>query len=478
MIQVFRKLTKPIFIIFLVITFTFAIWLKVLNQGFLGEGSIYFAHPYLSMLDHNFLFILWSRHDSQALLFFYIVRDLFKDNIIYYMLSLLVGASLVNLSVFYLIFKTTKNIYAGLLSVALLVANYVGSFEILGLGYYQWFIQRVPNFALAILGFIFLIKYLESKKRGFYFYSLVAYLFSVFLSRYTINILLLYLLYSFFKVALEKKQDIKEYLKIGLDTIPFVIGTYILIKAQTLVSIDSNVVTYPSISIFHQLTFLTLPFIKTFYIGNIKSSIETLTPLVIIVYIASTVFLLKKVKNLRPLILSVFIALPLSIYQSIYLNPVFLDYYDSSRYLYYSSILFSIFWGLVFWQLSLYNRFMKVILGVFVVSWIFYNNFLVSKEFDNWQERQDPLIATINYMKVNQKNIPDKTTIVVPIQVGFYGSQMLGYLYKRDTYFVPFDENIIETLKNKTIKSNVKSDIIYLKYDAFNKSVVPIKEND
>lgn len=479
----FNQLKNNSFLILnfvLIVIITFTLWSGVLKQALIGEGPTYFSEPYLSMLNEEPLKVLWSRHDSQALIFFHFVKDIFKDNMFLYMLSLLIGVSFVNCSLFILIRKITQSYLAGIIGVLLFSANYLGSFEILGLGYYQWFIQRVPNFGIALLSLILLYEYSEDRKYSHYFAALFLYLLSVFLARYTIHILPLFLLFIFFKNVLEGQLP-KRLLKFVLESIPFVIGTYILIKAQTLISTTSTDISFsalPSktIDVLHQLTFITAPFLKTFYINaNTRTSVEYLTPVISLIYTLTSVFILKNAlkenRNFRSFFLALIISLPLSIFLSIYLNPVFLNYYDSSRYLYYCSLLFSIFWGIVLRQLAKIAKITTIFVFAFLFIWVFYNNFLISQEFKVWQERHDPVIATINFMREKNNTLGVNTIIAVPEGLGNYGSHMLEYFYGRKEHIIADPEEL-----ERVLSKIDQTYILYLKYNALTKNIDPYKE--
>ena len=219
----------------IILLLTTIVWGKVFNQALIGEGSIYFAEPYLSIIKSEGAAILWSRHDTQAILFFHLIRDVFRDNMKAYMGFLLLGSAFVTVTAFFLIRKVTGSFLAATLASILFTANFIGSFEILGLGYYQWFIQRVPNFGLALISLICLHNFLQKKKTADYLLALVLYLLAVFLARYTIHILPLFALYIFFTTLMTRNaKQLRTYLySFGL-ILPFLIGSYILMKAQTL----------------------------------------------------------------------------------------------------------------------------------------------------------------------------------------------------------------------------------------------------
>src|SRR3989344_6661304 len=152
----------------LVTSFTFLIWHRVLGQALIGEGAIYLTEPYVSMLDKEGLLGIANRHDVFPILFTYLVGNYFRDQMWLYYLSMLIIVSLVNYLLYLLIVQVTGKRLSGAVSICFFAANYVGSFQKLGLGYYQWFIQRIPQFIPALLALIFLVQFLSNKKKIYY----------------------------------------------------------------------------------------------------------------------------------------------------------------------------------------------------------------------------------------------------------------------------------------------------------------------
>lgn len=452
----------------LIFIFTFIIWKPVLNQALIGEGPIYFNPPYVTMLDTDPLKVLWSRHDSQALLFFQIAGYTFKDNMKLYMLFLIIGASFVSICLYFLIKKLTGSSITSSIAVIFFVTNYVGSYEILGLGYYQWFIQRVPNFGIAFLSLISLAVFFEKRRKFLYYLAVILYTIAVFLARYTILILPLFIFYIIFVNTFDPKKNNKKLFLVLCTSIPFIVVTYILYKAQSLVTGSAEITSIRQLlaiipNVFYQTTYLTFPFLKSFsrYISN---PITTITIPLIFIYIISTLFVIKKDKtknkSLSAITLSIALSIPLSILISIVLNPVFLPYYDSSRYLYYTSLLTSSFWGIIIWQLIKLKKiiFLPVCL-IIIVLWVIYNINILNYNFQNWDDKFPPVLKTFNYMKINISNVKPNSLIIVPANLGNYGSGMLKYFYgENNINYMPFDK---DTNFDKSAPRGTKQ-IIYL----------------
>lgn len=431
--------------VFFIFATTYEIWKGVLNQALIGEGPIYFVEPYLSMIDNGGFKELWTRHDVQALLFFRYFRDLIGKDIDIYMWFLIFCVAIVALVVFYIVRKYSNNILFPFFSSVLVTANFVGSFEMLGIGYYQWFIQRVPNFALALFGFILLIGYIKKKDKKYYVLSLIIYLLSVFLARYTIHILPLFVLFILLNDSRKKLLT-----KLALAS-PFIVGSYLLMSAQTLVDGGTfwtfifDLKTIPKV--FYQVTYLTFPFIS--FVGKLSLdvAVKIINVPVTITYFALAYFAIKRNTKIFPIVISLLISIYGSVYLSIYLNPYFSNGYDTCRYLYYTSILVSLYFGITLGNLFDKSKAIKVLIVIIAIVWYFYNKNLIMLGMNDWQEKHDPVIYSMKYIRKNQDVIKKNSFIKLSKNFGYYATGMMTYLY-RDKGFVFFTE-LDDTVKPK-----------------------------
>lgn len=145
----------------IIISLTFFIWHKILGQTFLGEGYFYFDKLRISMsLDIKSLFV----YDNFAKIFFNIVIPIFRDNLFWYQFTALFLSAVLYISLYFILYKITKNKILSLTSAILFSANFIGSYEMLADGNYDRFVERVPNIIPAVFSFYFLFKYCKSKK--------------------------------------------------------------------------------------------------------------------------------------------------------------------------------------------------------------------------------------------------------------------------------------------------------------------------
>ena len=394
----------------------FIVWGKVLNQAFLGEGAAYIVEPAGSMIDRGAR--IAHRYDVGALLFFNAVKDIIRDQMSVYMLVLLIGEALVACALFLVIKKVTRSNWAALFASILFITNYIGSFQILGVGYYQWFIQRVPWFSISLIGLYFLERFLDEDKIWLYITSLFCYLLSLFLAHYSLLILPIFIIRPFTKL-ISKKIKVKKYLRTILLTSLFVLGSYLMIKDQGLKKEREGIVTFlmnnGSIlkKISPQITKISVPpgvvmFIakafgeldlNRFFVFSTLQIIDMITfPLMLLMSVITFV-IYKKEKEIGKFLLALLLSLPLSLLMIIYLSPYFTNIYEPSRYLYLASILSSSFWGIFLYWLAKKNKVLKVIVGSLLLAWVVHNNSLIQRKFDSLQKKHDTVLLTIDLLR-------------------------------------------------------------------------------
>lgn len=488
--------TPHIIPIVLITTFTFFVWRRALNQALIGEGAIYLTEPYVSMLSRGGFLAIANRHDVFPFLFIkFLGEHVFRDSMWMYYLFLLSVAGIINCLLYYLVSYVTKQKTAGLVAVIFFTANYVSSFQKLGQGYYQWFIQRVPNFIPGILGLIFLIKFYERKKHIFYWLSLGNYLLAFFLGHYTLIILPVFVIYPFAHVFVNNKKDWKRYFLAFFQALPFMLGSYFLLKGQDLnssqIAFSSQLNSEIGIVYFLQkqpwlkellkeITIMIVPINPAFNItlANLYSfSIPIcfgLLALFLLVY--------RKVGNfVRPLLLSSAIALLAATLTVLYLNPGAVFFHrDTLRYLYVPSMVFAIFLGIaVGWVLEQRVR-IKITVIIIVAMWTLANIQMINRGFDFWQPAHNITLATVEYLRNNHSDFPQKSIVVTAPMVSSYTVGMLDHFYFESAKnklvysgggikLVHYDANLVKRLK---VYKEQYNSIVFLRYK--DKKIEPV----
>lgn len=424
-----------------VLLLTYFVWSRVLKLCFIGEGAVYLNEPQYSMFKYGVKDLL-LRYDTLALIVFPLVAPIFKDNMFYYMLMLLVGVAAVNLSLFFVVWGITKKWLIAFLTMIFFIANYVGSFEGLGQGIYPWFIQRIPNFALAFTSFYFTYKFYESNKTKYYLISLFTYSLSMLLASYSFFIFPFLLFYPYlFALFNIKKRKWMHLITTTLQIVPYAVVSLYFVSNQGLQGNEQALspFIFGRKTLFEELlreiTVLTIPPDLVKHLFNryfdIKTIFQILTIPVITIYVVlSTLYFRDKKENQNKVfLLTIILSLLSTTFFAIYLNPYYVNCYDSWRYLYTSSAFLAIFQGVLLTWFFKKNRILKVFVFTVVVAWFFYNWFLIQKNISIAIERSDKILVIINYIRDNKNTIPDKSTIILPPHVGGYNAGMFELFY-------------------------------------------------
>lgn len=481
------KFTKQHYIISLILVtaLTFLIWHRSLNQAFTGEGATYLTEPFVSMLSKEGLLGISNRHDVFSILFTTLVSNYFRDQIWLYYLSMLIIVSSVNYLLYLLVVRVTGKWFMGAISVSFFAANYVGSFQKLGQGYYQWFIQRIPQFIPALLGLILMINFYANKRKIYYYGSVFFYLLAFFLSHYTLIILPLFLIYPLAYVFVNNRKNLKQYGLAFVQTIPFVLGSYLLLRNQDLNSsqIQFNNQLNSEVGIIYflqhqpwfkellkEITIMIVPLNPVFHI-NLANLYAFSIP-ISLGLLAMFLLVYRKVNNsVRPLLLTSAVALLLVTFIVMYINPGAVFFHPGiSRYLYTPSMVFAIFLGIVIGWVLEQKMWIKTIVIILITLWTINSIQLINKGFDSWQPTHNIVLATVEYVRNNHSNFPEKSVIVTEPVVGGFDSSMLEHFYGGEQiWVVHYDSSLPERLK---VRKQQYNKVVFLKYK--DKKIKPI----
>lgn len=468
-----------LFGLLIVFLMTFLVWSKVLGQAFLAEGPYYFGEPWATQfLRNNSFWEVIKRYDLQSILFFRIFADIARDNMKFYFSVLLVGITFVNFGVFMVVKQITKNFVAGLIAASLFIANFVGSAQMLGQGFYVYFTQRVPNFTLALFALVIFVKFLKTKKFGYYLLSFALYALGIFLAHYTFLFFPLLLLYIFTASVFEDYRNYKNWILGIIRALPYLIWTFIFIKFQepsfalNYVPFSQFVLTkeYLLSEVLSRLTILTVPSgVVTFFSGISKQifvdyfrdsslysysqTVSSISYLVGVLYLVATFYVITRSKNLRPFIISIFLTIPISIVMALYLRVSIADEYGSSRYLYAPSMFTSIFWGTFFSLIIKKGKSWKIITLLLITYLFIYQRSLIIKYIDGFQPKCNEVLATISYLRENYKKFPDNSLVILTKNEGGYHKVMFDRFYgERNIRYLP------ETMKKSEILALIKKE--------------------
>lgn len=438
--------------LFFVAFITILVWYRLLGEAFMAEGPMYLDRTYAIKNFVHPLWYLFKRHDFQALLFFNVFGNIVRDNMKFYFGFLLITITFIHISIFATVKEATKSVIAGVISASLVTINFVGNFQMLALGTYQYFIQRVPNFFLAFLSLLFLIKFFSTKKFKYYLISFIFYALAMTLAKYTFLFLPVILFYAFLSSVFENSRDYRNWLRGFLYILPFGIWNLLFLINPTLApsnisfgqflfSVRSKLI----LDVLGRMTLMTIPpFVITFLSNASKGAhsysnvVSNLSYLVGAVYLVITGIMVVKYKKLRIFILSIFLSIPASTVMVLYLRYSIIYENISSRYLYSVAIFVSIFWGLFFYLITKKSKLLKVIVPIFLVCLFVYQRSIILKYFDKYQPNWDEVLSTISFVKSNYKSFPDNSLIVLSHGLSVYHASMFERFYgERNVEYLP-----------------------------------------
>lgn len=432
-----KKLFNPLFVVsFLFSTIvSFIFWHRLTGLAFLGEGPTYLVEPYVSMLSGWDWPEISRRIDVFALLFFYFFGDLFKLNMYYYMLFIIFTLIIIALLLFIIIKFQTRKVLPGFVVMLLFLTSYIGNFESIGNGYYQWFIQRLPNFIFALIGFLYLLIFFNTSRLRYYFLAFVFYGLSMYLARYSFLILPVYCFYILFKNLETRGKVINKLFNVLIQTAPFLLISYYLVKIQRLVGTTVLNESLSNISmpgyILDQITILTLPtgFLDVF--GFDKKNYHLLRVPILLFYTLCVFLLVKRFKELRAFVLSLAMSLPVILYFLISLNSTFVAYYSSSRYLFLPNIIVSMLLSSFILLILHKKKFMFAVLLLIVlfsgINWL-----KINKSMDDTKKVHVEVLAYFDYIEKNYDNFNSNTLYILSQNVGPYGVGMIEHFYGKN----------------------------------------------
>lgn len=466
---------KKNIISFLILTvLTIIAWHKIYFQSFLGEGYAYFDSP----LD----FSTFYRYDNLASIIYFAFRNIFFDNLQYYLLFIIISQVILCLLLYFLMFKITKSKLIAFLSGIFFSINYVTNFEMISYGFYQWFAQRVPNFIPTLISLIFYHKFLSGinlkseRKYLYYFFSLSIFLFSVFLAHYSILLLPFIVFYNFF-YSLSSYKEKKSFIINFLLLIPFILGALIITSKNPygrdqgfiyfILELRENLLK----KTLFQLTMVTIPYdLLIFLHGYLQNKFlltgkivtEMFNASVIIFYLL-TIFLTIKIKrNLGIVLLTLFSSMLAVVVFSLYTNPNAIadNSITSNRYLFPIGFLASSYLAIVIyvflWRKNILARGLVLF---FLIFYVFTNVRLIWFATDEEQYKHIISKNIRAYIKSISYKFKDNSLVVLPKEIGPHQADFLREFYGKKTMsFIPF----LALTEKKASSFNQVKDFLFL----------------
>lgn len=448
-------------------------WYKIILTTFTGEGYYYFSNGFFSQG-----FPYYFNYDEGARLLFDIFKVIFRDNIFFYHLFLLIILVILGFVFYFMVNKLTNNKNISLISSIIFTINSWTLFEFLGMGAYQEFAQRLVWFPLLFTSFVFFIQHFKTKKNRYFVYSIVLYALSLYLAEFSVFFLPFYLTYVISFYACKRKFNRQDLIKI-YSMLAYIIVTFIIMYLDAIVGrvgfIKGNFIVFLFVKrveiadlILRQLVILTIPSQLSHSWLN-STSTEYLSKLrylyipVLTLYLGALLYILKKVKNLRVIALSSLIFIPIVFILNIFLREEYmLAYEDGGRYMFVPSIGFAIFWSIFFYTFCRRIPLLKIGSAAFLLYWIFMNIGVILAGVEGHEARFKGTKISLEYIKSISPQFSDDSIIIIPSVLGDYGPDFVRYFYaKKNNFVAPYFRDWQNEIKRPI---DPKKDFI-LKYD-------------
>lgn len=469
------------------------VWYKTLNQSFLGEG-FYYYNSLQKYFPHGILNSIWE-YDNFAKMFFAYTVPILKDNIFIYQVIQLGTVIALTITLFHFIKYFTKNSWIGFTGATIFSASYLGLFEMIGVGNYQRFVQRIPNQILILFSFIELARFYETGKIKKYINSLILFAISVFFAHFSTFLLPIYIIYPIIKSFVNREKIIKFFINIAY-SIPFVVINLFLIS-QDVHTPDGNFINFIKLnglskiisSIALQLSNMLVPPFLIEKIASVTSSYKdiliVLTVPIVALFLLGIFIVKNKQKKFLTIYLSSMVAIPVLLFLNLYLGKID-PLYNMRGYTYYflpnvysqdpsltatlkgdrSYMLPYLFLAIII-SILIYVLFInfknmyKIFSVAFITVYVLYNASLVWINIDKIQPASEDMKKYLSYIKYILPKLNNQSFIIVPREF-LWPSSLIRQVYNLpQIQFIANYTNWKETITNIDKKNIVLIDFYY-----------------
>jgi len=436
-----KKATVPIFLLLLVAV----VWRQTLNQTLQGEGYSYFKYTHNYINEEtlaNLSYANLNKDDNFGQILANITIPTFKDKLVFYQILQLVIFGLSVVTIYYVVFRLTKQQFLSFIASILILSNFNGNYEMLAEGESWRFMGRVPTLIPIIIAWYLLYRYYKTDKVKSLILSLFLMAIAVFMGHYAALLLPLIIFSAFYFPALIKKD-------ISLIKIIFVIALYLLVtypiifrdRDTTKQSFITFFINEPYLAekVVTQLVAATWPYLIIERLGNFFYLAEPFLPISRLLILPTAVFYLlggwlvfQKNKKLFPLYCLLFTCTLADIILYLYLdgqriNP--LRVFWPGRQFFTTLIYISIITALILQSLLNTKKFFIGILClIFPIAIFSYNMLIITKYNDLAQYRFDRDKRFIAYMRSISREFTSKTVLITTTPLRFT-SYLVARLY-------------------------------------------------
>ncbi len=474
-----KKIRHEIILIILLLFLPLFTWRHLPTLQFQGEGFYYFTRMDQTLSIKSVIGPLqeYRKHyEAFAISFFNLVGPIFKDQVDLYMWFMFIVMLLIDFTFYILVRVVTGGKLTAAVAFILFSLSFIGTYDMYSSGGYQYFIQRGILLLPLFISFIFLYKYIKSKKIGFFIIALALYLMSIIMGFYGTWFLAPFIFYPLFK-------------KFFWLPVPFLIGNYYIVQdsnyafpRDSIVELLFHKTGFIASGVIHQLTVLTLPFgwYKPLAQMTTHSISDNLWPYIfgptlVFLYGGGIMLVKKSYPKGIDLALTAFVSLLSMLFFNLYLNAgATFSILVASRYFYYPSAMLALFWSLVI--VSAFkegNSKLKVTVALILSFWIVGNIVAVKEAFkDDYQKHKNNYDTISTLKKWSPQMHEEPSYLILPYKIGAYGGEFAKRFYVNQASFVAI-EKLNEVNYQELAKRKVDPRRLFvLHYDETSETVV------
>lgn len=430
-------------------------WYKILFQMFMGEGYTYFGKSFFEDLSFADKLV---RYEKGTWLIFELLETAFRDNLFLYQLLALFTLMVLGILFYLLVYEITMKKSIAFLSALFFSVSYNGMFEMIAIGNYQFFIQRMIYFLLLFPSALFFVRFLKTRKEKYFLFSVLLYIISLYLSQFS-TFFLPFLLSYLFVFLFFTSGTIREKSFLGLRALFFVAPTLIfhyaesqyggsfLLRGQNFFTFIINESATIIDQIQLQLTVLSVPsqaliFFSKVQESSLRSTIPSLYFPLLLFYIGIALYVISKEKKLRVPVISSFFFIPIVFILNIFTRGS--DFIENilpgSRYLFVPSIGFSIILSIFLFVFFSHKSIIPKSVAIVVIVYLVYSNIqAIYSEIDKDFYKHIAAKKSIEYIKNISPKLSSDSFVVVPSVLSYYGAYFCQEFYgKEKTIFMPF----------------------------------------
>lgn len=423
---------KDVYYIFGLLALSFFAWVPLLGMILRGNGYMY-------MLE-NVQKWFWGRQypltgfSAAAAISGAMFRKFYGVNMSLYLWTEVIVMLGIGLLMYWFVRILTKKRIVAFAASLIYTVNYFGHFDIQVNTCYCYFMERVLNVPFIILSLIYLHLFLEKVRRKFLFTSFILFFVGLGLGHFSFLLTPIFFVYPFLWF-LVGKRGFGNIVKGSVVSLVFILITVLILMLQqiheagfapkwTMIEflLHPAQFDYPAnmarqLAYWSQYPILLRTFFDTpdFHQNVLSvSNANAIAPGVIVVYLIALFISLRTLPKHRAIIISVIVATGVIFFLNAWFGQYGIAHQaGTNRYLYFPTLLLSIFWAYVLWAVFWKSPSWKTLFGVgILVCYYILNVTLIWDNFKAVEQWNRPTLVIYEYI-INKRAEWQPQTLVL-----------------------------------------------------------------